>query len=47
MPEPTNDKTEDKKQPDIKNSKEYRKFRTLLKKVIKAPPMLRPSTLQQ
>jgi hypothetical protein len=35
------DKVEEEKQPDIKKTPEYRKFRKLLKQVIKAPPMPR------
>jgi hypothetical protein len=40
------DKAEEKKQPDIKKTPEYRKFRKLLKAVIKAPPLrkIKPST---
>jgi len=34
-----NDKVEDESQRDIKKTPEYRKFRKLLKQVIKAPPM--------
>ena len=37
---PPNDKAEDK-EPDIKKSREYRRFKALLKKVIKAPPLSR------
>ena len=33
------DKVEDESQRDIKKTPEYRKFRKLLKQVIKAPPM--------
>ena len=33
------DKVEDENQRDIKTTREYRKFRKLLKQVIKAPPM--------
>ncbi len=40
MPEPERkDKAEDESQRDIKATPEYRKFRKLLKQVIKAPPM--------
>jgi hypothetical protein len=35
------DKVEDENQRDIKRTPEYRKFRKLLKQVIKAPPMPR------
>jgi hypothetical protein len=35
-------KVEDESQQDIKKTPEYRKFRKLLKQVIKAPPMKRP-----
>jgi hypothetical protein len=30
---------EEKKEPDIKKTKEYRAFKKILKQVIKAPPM--------
>ena len=33
------DKVEEEKQPDIKKTPEYRKFKRLLKTVMKAPPM--------
>ena len=33
------EKVEDESQQDIKKTPEYRKFRKLLKQVIKAPPM--------
>jgi hypothetical protein len=33
------DRAEDESQHDIKRTPEYRKFRKLLKQVIKAPPM--------
>lgn len=36
------DKAEEEKQPDFKKTPEYRKFRRLLKQVIKAPPLRRP-----
>jgi hypothetical protein len=36
-------KAEDESQRDIKSTPEYRKFRKLLKKVIKAPPMRKRS----
>jgi hypothetical protein len=35
------DKAEEESKPDIKKTPEYRKFRKLLKQVIKAPPMKR------
>jgi hypothetical protein len=39
------DKAEEESQHDIKKTPQYRKFRKLLKQVIKAPPMPRkPST---
>jgi len=34
-----NGKAEEESQQDIKTTREYRKFRKLLKQVIKAPPM--------
>jgi hypothetical protein len=37
------DKAEDESQRDITKTPEYRKFRRLLKQVIKAPPMRRLS----
>ena len=33
------DKVEEEKSPDIRKTPEYRKFRRLLKQVIKAPPL--------
>jgi hypothetical protein len=36
-----NDKVEEEKQPDIKKTPEYRRFKKLLKQVVKAPPMPR------
>jgi len=39
MSEPTKDKGAEEKPRDIKKTPEYRKFRKLLKQVIKAPPM--------
>ena len=36
-----NDKVEEEKQPDVKKTPEYRKFRKLLKQVVKSPPMPR------
>jgi hypothetical protein len=39
-----NDKAEESKEPDIKKTREYRKFRKLLKQVIKAPPMRKKDT---
>jgi hypothetical protein len=36
------EKAEEESQRDIKTTPEYRKFRKLLKKVIKAPPMRKP-----
>jgi hypothetical protein len=42
MSEPAHkDKAEEEK-PDIKKTREYRRFRKLLKQVVKAPPMRRP-----
>ena len=38
------DKVEDENQHDIKKTPEYRKFRKLLKQVIKAPPLPRRKT---
>ena len=35
------DKAEEEKELDIKKTPEYRKFRKLLKQVVKAPPMRR------
>ncbi len=35
------DKVEDESQQDIKKTPQYRKFRKLLKQVIKAPPLRR------
>jgi hypothetical protein len=35
----TNAKAEEEKTPDFKKSREYRRFKKLLKRVIKAPPM--------
>jgi hypothetical protein len=34
-----NAKVEEEKKPDIKKTPEYRRFKKLLKQVIKAPPM--------
>lgn len=34
-------KVEEERNPDIKKTAEYRKFKALLRKVIKAPPMRR------
>jgi hypothetical protein len=34
-----NDKAGEEKKPDFKKSREYRKFKKMLKQVIKAPPM--------
>jgi hypothetical protein len=38
------DKAEAEKQPEFKKTVEYRRFRKLLRKVIKAPPMPRSIT---
>lgn len=35
------DKAEEEKKPEFKKTAEYRRFRKLLKRVIKAPPMRR------
>jgi len=35
----TNAKAEEEKKPEFKKSPEYRRFKKLLKRVIKAPPM--------
>jgi hypothetical protein len=40
MAEP-NDKVEEEKKPELKKTREYRRFKKLLKQVIKAPPMAR------
>jgi hypothetical protein len=43
-----NEKVEEEKKPGFKKTAEYRRFRKLLKQVIKAPPLRRdssPSTL--
>ena len=40
------DKVEDENQRDIKKTAEYRKFRKLLKQVIKAPPLRRMQSTQ-
>jgi hypothetical protein len=34
-----NDKGEEEKKPDFKKTAEYRQFRKLLRRVVKAPPM--------
>jgi hypothetical protein len=36
------DKAEEESQQDIKKTPEYRRFRKLLKQVIKAPPLRKP-----
>ena len=40
MVEP-NGKVEEERKPDFKKSREYRRFKKLLKQVIKAPPLAR------
>ena len=40
------DKAEEK-QPDIKKTLEYRRFKNLLKQVVKAPPMRRSNVIQK
>jgi len=35
----TNAKAEEEKKPEFKKSREYRRFKKLLKQVIKAPPL--------
>jgi hypothetical protein len=35
----TNAKAEEEKKPEFKKSREYKRFKKLLKRVIKAPPM--------
>ena len=40
------DKAEEEKPPNIKKTPEYRKFRRLLKQIIKAPPMPRRKAAQ-
>jgi len=39
----TNANAEEEKKPEFKKSREYRRFKKLLKQVIKAPPMRRSS----
>jgi hypothetical protein len=36
-----NDKAEEEKEPDLKKTREYRRFKKLLKQVIKAPSLKR------
>lgn len=38
------DKVEAESPPDVKKTREYREFRKLLKRVVKAPPMRRNKT---
>jgi hypothetical protein len=40
-----NDKVEEEKKPDIKKTPGYRRFRKLLKQVIKAPPLRRDGSV--
>lgn len=41
MADPNDKAEESKKEPEFKKSREYRRFKKLLKQVIKAPPMRR------
>lgn len=41
MADPNDKAEEEERKPDFKKSREYRRFKKLLKRVVKAPPMKR------